>query len=64
MSLSLIDGFSFVDRISWDSYNESGDLIGQIKKYHVRFGFYPEFVHADHISVLTVPIILIREVAP
>lgn len=31
VSLSLIDGFSFVDRISWDNYNESGDLIGQIK---------------------------------
>ncbi len=49
VSLSLIDGFSFVDRISWDSYNESGDLIGQIEKYHKRFGFYPESVHADHI---------------
>ncbi len=49
VSLSLIDGFSFVDRISWDSYNESGDLIGQIEKYYKRFGFYPESVHADHI---------------
>ena len=49
VSLSLIDGFSFVDRISWDSYNESGDLIGQVKKYRERFGFYPESVHADQI---------------
>jgi len=49
VSVSLIDGFSFVDRISWDSYNESGDLIEQIKKYHKRFGFYPESVHADKI---------------
>lgn len=49
VSISLIDGFSFVDRISWDSYNESGDLIGQIKNYHDRFGFYPESVHADKI---------------
>jgi len=49
VSLSLIDGFSFVDRISWDNYNESGDLIGQIKNYHARFGFYPESVHADQI---------------
>ena len=49
VSLSLIDGFSFVDRISWDSYNESGDLVGQIKKYRERFGFYPESVHADQI---------------
>jgi hypothetical protein len=49
VSLSLIDGFSFVDRIDWDNYNESGDLIGQIKNYYKRFGFYPESVHADHI---------------
>jgi len=49
VSVSLIDGFSFVDRISWDSYNESGDLIEQIKNYYARFGFYPESVHADQI---------------
>ena len=49
VSVSLIDGFSFVDKISWDNYNESGDLIEQIKKYHTRFGFYPESVHADQI---------------
>jgi hypothetical protein len=49
VSLSLIDGFSFVDRISWDNYNESGDLIDQIENYHKRFGFYPESVHADQI---------------
>jgi len=28
ISVSLVEGFSFVDRISWDVYNESGDLIG------------------------------------
>jgi len=49
VSVSLIDGFSFVDRISWDSYNESGDLVEQIKNYYTRFGFYPESVHADQI---------------
>ena len=49
VSLSLVDGFSFVDRIDWDNYNESGDLIGQIEKYHKRFGFYPESAHADQI---------------
>jgi len=49
VSVSLIDGFSFVDRISWDSYNESSDLIEQIKNYYARFGFYPESVHADKI---------------
>lgn len=49
ISVSLIDGASFVDRISWDAYNESGDLKGQINAYHNRFGCYPESVHADKI---------------
>lgn len=49
VSLSLINGFSFVDRISWDAYNESGDLIGQIEAYRQRFGYFPESVHADQI---------------
>jgi len=49
LSLSVVDGFSFVDRLSWDNYNESLDLIGQIKKYKRRFGFYPESVHVDKI---------------
>ena len=49
ISVSLVNGFSFVDRISWDAYNESGDLIGQIESYRKRFGHYPESVHADKI---------------
>ena len=49
ISISLIDGAAFVDRISWDAYNESGDLKGQIKSYRKRFGHYPESVHADKI---------------
>jgi IS5 family transposase len=49
ISVSLVNGFSFVDRISWDSYNESGDLESQIESYHNRFGFYPKSVHADQI---------------
>ena len=49
ISVSLINGFSFVDRISWDAYNESGDLVGQVEAYRKRFGNYPESVHADKI---------------
>ena len=49
ISASLVDGFAFVDRISWDNYNEAGDLKEQIESYHNRFGFYPESVHADKI---------------
>jgi len=49
LSLSVIDGFSFVDRLNWDNYNESLDLVEQIETYRRRFGFYPESVHADQI---------------
>ena len=49
ISLSLVDGFSYIDHLSWDSFNESKDLISQIKKYKERFGYLPESVHADKI---------------
>jgi len=49
ISASVVDGFIFSDRISWDNFNESGDLIEQIKTYRSRKGYYPESVHADKI---------------
>ena len=49
ISASVVDGFTFVDRISWNNFNESTDLIDQIEAYKNRFGFYPESVHADKI---------------
>jgi hypothetical protein len=49
ISVSVVDGYTFVDRVSWDNYNESGDLIGQIEMYKKRFGHYPKSVHVDKI---------------
>ena len=49
ISAGVVDGFTFIHRISWDNYNESTDLIDQIEKYKDRFGFYPKSVHADKI---------------
>ena len=49
ISVSLHDGFSFVDRLSWEAYNESGDVPGQIERYKQRHGCYPESVHADKL---------------
>jgi len=49
ISASLVDGFAYLDRISWDNYNEGGDLKEQIESYRNRFGYYPESVHADKI---------------
>lgn len=47
LSLSLLEGFGFVDRSSWNNYNESADLIPQIKDYKKRFGVYSESVYVD-----------------
>lgn len=49
VSVSLVDGYGFVDRTSWDNFNESGDLEDQVEAYKDRFGFYPESIHADKI---------------
>lgn len=49
ISMSLCDGFSYIDHLSWDSFNESKDLISQIEKYKERLGYYPKSVHADKI---------------
>lgn len=49
LSASLVEGYCFLDNLSWDNYNESGDLIVQIEAYRKRFGFYPLSVHADKI---------------
>jgi transposase, IS5 family len=49
ISASIVGGFGFVDRIGWDNFNESTDLIKQIETYHTRFGYYPVSVHADKI---------------
>ena len=49
ISATVVDGFAFVDRISWDAYNESADLKAQVEKYHKRYGYYPVAVLADQI---------------
>ena len=49
VSLSVVEGFCRVDRLSWDPYNESTDLQTQIEQYKTRTGHYPESVHADKI---------------
>jgi len=47
ISVSMINGFGYVDRINWESYNESGDLTLQIEKYFRRFGCYPVAVRNE-----------------
>ena len=48
-ALSLVEGYIYRDRVDWDAFNEGKELIGQIEKYKVRFGLYPEWVSGDKI---------------
>jgi transposase, IS5 family len=43
------DVYVFLDRISWDKFNESGDLIAQVEAFKEFIGHYPESVHVDKI---------------
>jgi hypothetical protein len=49
LSASCFDGYVFLDRISWDNFNESGDLKAQIEAFRTFTGYYPSSVHADRI---------------
>jgi len=49
IAISCVDGYVYLDRLSWDAYHEAGDLPGQIEAYHRRHGCYPDSVHADRI---------------
>jgi len=48
-SISVINGWNFLDTVSFDAYNEGSELIDQIEKFKKRTGYYPVSVHADHI---------------
>ena len=47
--VSIIDGISFLDELSWDAFNEGSHMLDYIEKYRKRFGCYPREVLADQI---------------
>jgi len=47
--LSMIDGYSFMDTLSWDAFNEGIHLQEYVQAYRSRFGYYPEKVLVDKI---------------
>jgi len=49
INVSLIDGFTFLDQLSWEAFNEGTCLIESVEKYRKRFGYYPEEVLVDKI---------------
>jgi hypothetical protein len=51
ISISDDNGFVDLDRVSWDNYNESTDLIDRVVQYKQERGYYPERVCADQIYI-------------
>lgn len=49
LSVSVVDGFIFCEKLEWDAYNEGNTLIDSLERYKLRNGFYPEAVLADKI---------------
>ena len=49
ISASIVDGFAYLDRISFDSYNESEDIEIQAELYKKQYGKYPDRILADQI---------------
>lgn len=46
---SIVNGYTYVDHLSWDAYNESSDLAKQLELYKKRFGMLPQEIQADKL---------------
>lgn len=49
VSISLMNGYAYIDKLGWDAYNEEALLIPAIEAYREQRGCYPERVLADKI---------------
>jgi hypothetical protein len=49
ISIGMCDGYSRIERLDWDAFNEAGDLIEAAERYQERVGRYPERILADKI---------------
>lgn len=51
LSVSVVNGYTFIDRISFDAYNEgeASEFERVVEMYRRRFGHYPERILADKI---------------
>ena len=49
VAISLADGYAYIEKISWDNFNEGITLIESVERYKERFGYDPEVVLADKI---------------
>jgi hypothetical protein len=49
IQVSLMNGFAFLEELSWEAFNEGTRLLKTIERYKDRCGYYPEEVLVDKI---------------
>jgi len=49
INVSIMNGYSFLEDLSWEAFNEGTRLMSTIEKYKQRVGFYPQKVMDDKI---------------
>ena len=49
INVSEVGGFCRIDRLSWDTFNESKDVKQQVKNYRRLYGRYPKYFLGDQI---------------
>jgi hypothetical protein len=49
ISISMVDGYAFIDKLCWEAYSEASLLIAAVESYKQKHGFYPQAVIADKL---------------
>jgi IS5 family transposase len=49
IQVSIMNGITFLEDVSWDAFNEGARLLSTVENYKRRFGYYPQKVFADKI---------------
>lgn len=54
IGICVHNGLTYLDHLSWDSYNETGDLKTSALNYKARNGYFPSKINADQIYITRV----------
>ena len=49
IAASCVEGYVFLDYLSWDNFNESNHFIERVESFKETTGHYPTSVHVDKI---------------
>jgi hypothetical protein len=49
IQVSLMNGFAFLEELSWEAFNEGKHLMKVVDQYKARLGYYPQEILVDRI---------------